>query len=495
MLGQLKRLTKDTFSYGFSSALQKLITLFLFPIYARLLTPADFGIQDLIQTTVYIASLFLILGLDSGVLLYYYEAADEEKPKMLSTYLWFEVIISLPIVILVIVFAGGISKLIFNDESLSNYLRLGVLSIPMSLIVGAMLSTLRLTFQTKKFVILTTFGVLLQISFAIIFVIVYRLGVKGVLISILAASTLQTLLGVYFTYGNYTFALSGIWLKKLLKVGIPLIPAALSFWVMGYANRFFLVEYATMADIGLLSIVNRVSSILLLFLTAFSSAWGPYAYSVATDKELARETYRKVLTYFLLFSMTAAVGLSLFGRELILILATSTYEKGSGLIMIYSLSSISWVVLYIIGMGTGMAKKNYHYTISVVLGALLNTLFNYLLIPKFGVAGAAYSTLIGNLASTFYMFFAGQYYFKVYYEYFKVSMIIALSMFVTIGGIYFDGIYLSWDLKLIVFKIILFLLYIVLLFVFKVVNISLIKQGYTFVLNKINKKEVLQENN
>ncbi len=485
--GQIKRLTKDTFSYGLSSSLQKLITFFLFPIYARLLTPIDFGIQDVLQTVTYIITLFLILGLDSGVLLYYYEANEEDKVKMTSSFLWFEILASVPVVAFVTIFASYICASILGDPDLANYLRIAIASVPFSLSVGAMLSTLRLTFQTRKFVLLTTVGVLFQITTAILLVIVWRMGIKGVLLSILISNVLQCMLGAFLTYKYYSLQFSGTWLIKLLKVGIPLIPATLSFWMMGYANRFFLVKYSDMNEIGVLSVINRLTSILLLFLSAFSSAWGPYAYSIATDKELARATYSKVLTYFTIFSMVAALLLSLFGRELILILTTSAYEKGAYLIFIYAISSISWIALYIVGMGTGIAKKNYHYSIAVISGALINTVLNFLLIPTMSITGAAVATLAGNLFATFYMYWAGQKYFYVKYDFTKVLGVIVLGTSIAIVGLWIDSGYETWSISNFVFKLLLFLMFVLLSFVFRITNMENVLQVVTLVRSKFKR--------
>lgn len=485
IVAQFNKLSKDTFSYGLSSALQKLITMFLFPIYSRLLSPADFGIQDIILTTVFIITLFLILGLDSGVMLYYYESKDEDKTTLVSTYLLFEIGVSVPVVIIIWLFAPVLSDWIFNDKSLADYLRLGVASIPFSLIVGAILSTLRLTFQTRKFVVLTTFGVLLQITGAIVFVIVFKMGVKGILISILISNAVQSVLGFYLTYRNYRLIFSFNWLKKLLVVGVPLIPLALSMWIMNYSNRFFLVEYSDMESVGLLSIVNRVASIMLLFLSAFSSAWGPYAYSIAPDVELAKATYRKVLTYFILGSMIAAMMLSLFSKEIIILLATSAYKEGSSMVFLYSLSSICWVALYIVGMGTGIAKKNYHNTIAVIIGALLNTLFNYLLIPTYGVLGAAYASLIGNLIALIYMFYAGQYYFRVSYEFRKILIVIFITILAVIAGNLIDQQNVGWTAWIIIYKFVILLVVISLLIVFRIIDLQLVKLGIDAINNKI----------
>ena len=116
-LTQFKRLGKDSISYGISSALQKFITVLLFPIYARVLTKADFGIQDLVTTSVFVITLFLILGMDSAVMMFYYEANEENKKKLNSTFFWFEIIVSVPITSILYFFSENICSFIFNDAS------------------------------------------------------------------------------------------------------------------------------------------------------------------------------------------------------------------------------------------------------------------------------------------------------------------------------------------------------------------------------------------
>jgi O-antigen/teichoic acid export membrane protein len=481
ILSQFKKLSKDTFSYGLGTILQKLITMFLFPIYARLLSPADFGTQDLVLSVVNILVMFLILGMDSAVMQNYYECDEIEKKKLVSTFLWFELIISIPVIVIISIFAKPICFIFFKDSELSSYLILGIASIPFSLLGGAMMNTLRLTFQTKKFIILSTFGILSQVVLAILLVILFRLGVFGVLMSILISYFLQSLIGFFLTFKDFSFKVSFFWLPRLLEIGIPLIPAALSFWVMSYANRFFLVKYASLEEVGLLSVINRISSILLLFLSAFSTAWGPYAYNLATDKELARIAFGKILTLFTLFSMFGAVVLSLFSRELILILASSVYEKGASLVIVYSLSSVLWGVLYIVGIGTGLAKKNHHYTIAVILGAVICIILNYLLIPIYGVAGAAYSTLAGNLLATVYMYFAGQYYFRVQYDFRKLIIIVCILLTASIAGNYLDFNYPKWDKILLVYKTFLIIISTLLLLLSGLVSKQQVKSILVFI--------------
>lgn len=450
---KIKDLLGDTFSYGLSTTLQKLITIFLFPLYARILTPTDFGIQDIVSSTVSIFIMVLVMGLDSAVMQNYYESDTIEKKKIISTYLWFQLLVPVPIVVVVCIFSEKLASFLFNNTSLSLHLILGVISIPFSLAVSAMFNILRLSFSKRKFFLLSIFGILLQISFALLFVVYLRQGVKGVLISILLAYVIQIFLGAYFTYKDLYFKISFEWLKKLLAIGLPILPASISYWLLTYSNRFFLANYADLNEIALLSIVNRISSVLLLVLNAFSSAWGPYAYSIATNIENAKITYSKVLTYFLMVSLFAAMLLSIFSKEIIVILATSIYLEAAPLIFIYSISIISWVAAYIVGMGVGIYKKNYHYATSVILGAIFNIFANYFLIPDYGVLGATYAAVIANLVSLIYMYYAGQFYLHISYEWNKILFIIIITSVGALLGIIVDNSFEYLDITSIFLKI------------------------------------------
>lgn len=453
-----------------------------------MLTKADFGLQDLVSTAIVILSLFLILGMDSGVLLHYYDASDNDKEKIRSTWLWFELFVSLPVCALLWIFAETVCNFILSDSTIAPYFRLGVLAVPFSLVTGAILLVLRLTFQTKKFIILTTVGVFFQVVSAILLVVVWKMGVRGIFLSILIANALQMLLGLCLTAKMYRIDFSFSWLKKMLIVGIPLVPAALSLWILNYSNRLFLTRYDSLSDIGMLSVAMRISSILLFVLSAFSTAWGPFAYSLVNDKSLARRTFSKVLTYFLLFSIFSAVFLSMFAREVTSLLATSAYEGAAPLVSLYCFSSIFWVVLYIVGMGAGIAKKTYHNTYAIVGGALVNTALNFLLIPIWGITGAAVATLAGNFVAMFYMYFAGQHYFHVEYEFKKVFPLIISSVAAIVFGIILDSYYALWNMQLLSFKLAVSMLFIGSLFLFRVIHRDSIYRGWLSMRSIIKNK-------
>jgi len=440
------------------SVLQKSIGFLLFPIYTRLLTPAAYGSQDLIFTSVTITSYLLILGLDSGTARNYYDAkTPAEKKKIISTYLWFELIISVPATLILIGLATPICTLLFRDATLTPYFRVGVASLPFSLVASVSLLTLRLTFQSRTFSIVTASSVLVQAIASIVLVVVLRLDVMGVFLAHLVTMVFRSLVGIALTYNQFGWILSSAWLKLLLVFGMPLVPASLSIWIMNYSNRYFLVRLTSLDEVGLLSVGTKVASIAVLVITAFRMAWGPFAYSLIDDENLARKTYSRVLTYYLIVTLIAAVSLSIFSRELVLLLSTPVYEESASTIPFLALSATFWGAAVIVGIGYGIAKRSYHTTIATIGGAIVNIGLNFILIPRWGIVGAAISTMAGNLIAMMYSYFVAQRYFKVKYNFRRIAPLLSVALIAITAGMLIDYLFPVWSIQLFLYKVVLFL--------------------------------------
>src|SRR5207249_45154 len=138
-----------------------------------------------------------------------------------------------------------------------------------------MLTSLRLGFDAKKFGLIAVIGVLVQAIVAIVLVAIMGWGIVGVFIASLISNIIITACCVPFTYKQFGLTFSPSCLKPMLAYGLPLVPASLSIWIFNYANRYFLLHYGTLVDVGLLAVAMRFSSIISFVLQAFQTAWGP----------------------------------------------------------------------------------------------------------------------------------------------------------------------------------------------------------------------------
>ncbi len=470
---RLKQLSKDTLFYGLGAALQGSVAFLLFPLYTRLLTQEAFGTQDLVASAVTILIYFLMLGLDSGAARYYYDVSrPADKSAVLSTWLWFELLISIPVCIAVIGFAEPICAWIFGNRALAPFFRLGVASIPFFLTTKIATMTLRLTFQAKKFSLLAALGASAEILAAIILVAVLHLGLQGVFLTMLIASAIHMLVGLGFTYQHFRPVFSRTLLRAMLVFGVPLVPASLSLWILNYSNRYFLTRLGTLSDIALLSVAIRISAAVSLINAAFQYAWPPFAYSLLTDTRLAKQTYSRVLTFYMLITLSVSAGLAIFAREMLLILAPSAYQPSAQLVPWLCYSTIAWGATGIVGIGFEIAKKSYHFTIATILGAATTTVLNLLFIPRWGITAAAAATMIGNVVALCYGYSLGQHYFRVDYEGRKVLTTVTLATLTVAAALLVDWLCPTWGAEILLYKALLGLLFLSGLLVLRVVDPS-----------------------
>lgn len=441
----IKQLSKDTLFYGLGNALQSFIAFLLLPIYTRVLSQVDFGIQDLILTSLTIISYLLVLGLDSGSARIYYDCETlEEKKIVLSTWLWTEIIIFVPVTILLIYFADGICRFIFNNASLAPYFQIGVLTIPFSLLNRICSMALRLSFQAKKFSAVIGIGSFTQAVSAILLVVAFGQGVRGVFLSMLVGYFVQSIIAIILVYKDFSFTFSSNLFKSMLSFGLPLVPTSISLWVLNYSNRYFLTRLGTLNDISILAVGTRLAAIVGLFITSVQIAWPPFAYSLIKDPAIAKRTYSRVLTLFVLVSVTIAVTISIFAREAILLLATSKYIDSVKIVSLIMFGTISWGVVGIIGIGFEIPKKSYHYLICTIIGAIVTTMLNFELIPQLGVLGAAIATLAGNLLALIYTYYVAQHYYNVPYEKRKLLIFIIIATVTIMSSIFIDQLFPVW---------------------------------------------------
>lgn len=487
ILKPLKRLGVDTIIYGIGSVIQVFIGLLLFPIYTRVLSQADFGAQDLLMTFIVIINYFLIMGLDSGAARYYYDTDDVQvKKSYISTWLWFELALSIPIVFLAIIFAEPICKSVFSNNELMLPFRLAVISIPFVLVTRVINLTLRLKFQSKTFSILTGFGLLIQALAAIIFVVNMRMGVSGVFLAILCANIIQTIVGLAITANSFVPRFSLSYLKPMLAFGLPLVPASLSMWILNYSNRYFLSKWMGLEEVGLFGAAYRINALLVVGITAFQNAWPPFAFSLLNDETAAKKIYIQTLTYFVLAAMSAATILSIFSREALLVLATAKYEASYQLVPLLLYGSIAWGVVGIVAIACEIQKKSYQIMVATILGGFVTILVNVVFIPVWGLLAAAVATMAGNILAMIYIYRVGQHYFFVKYELSKIFKIVVITILAVIGGLFIDYENPVWTPNILLIKTPLFLILVFSLFVSRIVTQLEIDAVRTFVKQKFD---------
>jgi O-antigen/teichoic acid export membrane protein len=241
-------------------------------------------------------------------------------------------------------------------------------------------------------------------------VLVFRLGVAGILLGNLLGYLIATGLCVYYARGNYKLIFEWAHLRELLRFSAPLVPSSLGYFVMFYVNRIALNFLLTLTDVGLYSIAYRLASPVNMIMNAVSSSLTPLIYNTYNSEKTPAELAR-IFRLLTAASLMLILVLSIFANEILHLMTTKEYYSAAVLIPFLALSA-ALSGMYIFTPGLFIAKDTGLVSVINVISGLLNIVLNYLMIPAFGVVGAALATcvaLLFNLAVS--IFFSQRRYF------------------------------------------------------------------------------------
>ncbi len=131
---------------------------------------------------------------------------------------------------------------------------------------------------------------------------------------------------------------------------------------------------------------------MVLMLTAFRLAWPAFAYSIEDDGE-ARRTYAYVLTYVTLVTTWVATALALLSPWIVQWIAAPAFEESSRVVGPLAFSAVAFAGYIVVAIGVGRAKRTQFNWVVTGAAAAVNIGLNLILIPPYGMMGAAIATI------------------------------------------------------------------------------------------------------
>ena len=430
MLETIKHLTKHSIVYGLGGTLNKLIGFFLLPVYTRLLTPADYGILSLLTVTSSLASIVAQLGLGSAFFReIIYEGSDEQAVE--STTLYFLLGESALFFGTLILISPGLSNLIFGTMDRAYLLRLVFLSDWVGVVDVVFNARLRARTQSSLYSLLSVVRFTVGILLNLYYIVVLRRGVEGLIVAALISDALFASLYFVLMAKDLRRTFSILILRRMLRFGIPLVPVGLSSLLLTMADRYFLKHFSTIAQVGLYSLGYNIGMVMNLVEQAFQLAWPPHRFAIAKQPN-AKHQFARILTYYLLAFGFLAMVLSLLAKELLMIMTTPKFYAAAAVVPLIALSYIFSGVRHMTNTGLAILNKNYYVPPIIVGSALINLGLNYVLIPPYGMIGAAWATILSYLILVIVQTLVNLHYYYIRYEYGRMAKL-ALTWGATYG--------------------------------------------------------------
>jgi O-antigen/teichoic acid export membrane protein len=222
--------------------------------------------------------------------------------------------------------------------------------------------------------------------------------------------------------------------------GFPLFLANISAVLLNVIDRYSLNSLAILKSVALYTLAFKITSVLkLVIVDSMKLAIQPMMFK-QIDSPDNKRFYSKVLLYSSYVLMFAIVGVSMFSFELIKVMAKSReFWNAVVIIPVLSLSiffvNMKDVTIY----GLHIAKKTRIVGTIVVCSTILSLVFNIILIPLWGITGAAVATLLSQVIYWFACHYYSQKVFYIPYESKKIALMLLTGAVLSFSSLLING--------------------------------------------------------
>lgn len=373
---------------------QMVLTLLVGMLTARYLGPSNYGVIG--ETASYVAFFSVIcqLGFNSTAVKEIMDH-EERQGEVLGTTIFFRIcssiLSSIAITILLYVLKGG-DRLI---------------------VVIAFLQSLSLIFQSFEMIhywyqsrLETQVSVKIQ-SFAYVIMAGYKIAilVLGKSVEWFAFSTaLEMAVVAVALVWSYTRG-DGQRLKISIPVGIEILKRSYHFILSGLMvtiysemDKIMLGQMLNEESVGFYTAATKVSTMWSFVLTALINSSRPLIISSRNkSKELYIKQNKRLYAAIIWIGIAAGVGITVLGKWIIYFMYGEAYLPATS-----SLQISAWYTMFaMLGTARGIwivcENKAKYVKYYLGIGAVINIILNYLLIPAFGAGGAAAATLLTQI--------------------------------------------------------------------------------------------------
>ncbi|HEU4883208.1 MAG TPA: oligosaccharide flippase family protein [Longimicrobium sp.] len=414
--------------YGLSTVVGRLLFIFLVPIYTRVFSPEEYGEMSLVLVAMTLVTLLATLALDNSAHRWFWDTeADEDRRRTIASWAWCQVGTSVAFALAISAAAHPLARLLMGRAGAAPYLVLAAWAVPLtawSTVVTNWLRMRRRPWAVVGFTLATTVA---SIATTVLLVVVLHRGLRGVfeaqLLSMGAAAAVSLyLLGDWVHPRHF----AGARLREMLVFALPLIPAAVAFWINGMGDRYFVQHYVTTAEVGLFQVGYAISAVVALGTTAFQQAWGPFALSIHRDAG-ARPFYAQALLLYLWIGLLGAAAVSVFSPEILRLFTTPAYLGAWTVVPFLAFSYVMSGLAYIAGLGPSLAKRTAPTAVAVGVASVLNLALNFVLTPRYGKEGSALATLLSQAVVPLYLFRSSQRMYPIPYRFGAAAALVAAA--------------------------------------------------------------------
>jgi len=431
---KLRALTVELMVYGIGDVAVQSASFLLLPLYVRVLTPTDYGVIAVLMIVEQILRVVYRWGLDASFMRFYYDCHDTaSRQRLASTIFFFLTALSGGLMLAGVAGAPALAGRLFEGPDYTRPLQLVFLTTFLGCLSFLPFHVLRIEGKARLFVALTFTANFSTLLLKLLLVAGLRMGVIGVCLADLLVSigVAVLLLPRYATLIRPRFSFSV--LKECLRFGLPRVPHGAAHQVIAGADRYFLSRFVALREVGIYSVGANLGLGLKLFLSAFENAWAPFYFSEMKQPD-AKDTFRSVTTYGILILALLVAGLAAVSQDLVRLMTTPQFAGAAQIVPWIGLSVALQGVYLLTSIGLNITKRTAFYPVSTGIAAAASVALNLVLIPAFGVMGAAWSNTLAYAVLAGSAFVFSQRVYPMRYDWARLLRIVVAAVAAVAAG-------------------------------------------------------------
>ncbi len=382
----VRRLLKSAAAYQASGVLASLLALITIPLYTAYLPPGAYGYAEAILTAIILASIVIRFGAGEALIRLWFDDHDEAvRIRLAKSATAWTLIGSTVAAALCLLAAEPISQLLLNTSD-AGLIACGVLGLWAFTNLEIANALLRAQELRRVYLAASLTNVLLTVALTVTFVVVLDWGARGYVLGNYLAST--AILVAIWIHQRRLVGLVPSELRPLLAYGGPTVPADSAIFALNVVDRSYLLHATDPIQADRFALAAKLSTVVIVAVRGFQSAWPPLAYSVEADDE-AQRLYARVTTWYVAATGVIVSGVALVGPWAVRLLAGD--ERFYGASEALPWVALGWglygLVLVLITVG-GRAKVTTRNAPAALAGLAVNVLLLVLLVEPLGIAGA-----------------------------------------------------------------------------------------------------------
>lgn len=384
--------------YGLGGIVSKIIPIIMLPIITSIMKDSSYyGINDMVNLVISFASAIAIMGIYDALFRMFFEKDDLEfKKQLCSSALFFVIISGIVISLIMIIFSNQILGLISSNLEYNYLILIVIVNTFLSGFNSIASAPTRMENKRRVFLIINFISPILSYSISIPMLLngmyVYALPLSAVI-----SVSITTI--VFFILNKEWFSIKYVSkhiIIDLLKIGIPLMPTFLMYWVCNSMDRVMIKSILGLNYLGIYSVAYKISSMSQLIYTAFSMGWQYFVFSTMKDKD-QKSMISKITNILLTLSVISTIGVGVFSKVIFNILAKGNYNNGYTLLPYLFIAPLLLMAFQTMSNQFLIIKKSIYVPFILSSAVISNLILNYILIRKVGIEGAAIATMLSYI--------------------------------------------------------------------------------------------------